>query len=50
MNAKEINKTIRAFSKYYKNLLSNEGMENIDQKMSSYEKRLEDMYSRLTGR
>ncbi len=44
MKEKELNKNIRSFSKYYQNLLSNEGIKNIAQKMSLYRKRLEDMY------
>ncbi len=43
MNQKEIEKNIKSYSKYYKSLLSNEGIKGIDQRMTSYEKRLEDM-------
>ena len=45
MNQKEIEKNIKSYSKYYKSLLSNEGIKGIDQRMTSYEKRLEDMYN-----
>lgn len=45
MKAKEVSKNIRAFSKYYRKILSNEGIEDIDQKMSLYDKRLEEMYA-----
>ena len=45
MSEKKISKCIKSYSKYYKFLLSNEGMKDIDQKMFSYEKRLEDMYN-----
>ncbi len=44
MNTKEIDKKYRAYSKYYKNLLVNEGIKDVDMRMSSYEKRLKDMY------
>ena len=43
MNQKEIEKNIKSYSKYYKSLLPNEGIKGIDQRMTSYEKRLEDM-------
>ena len=45
MNQKEIEKNIKSYSKYYKSLLLNEGIKGIDQRMTSYEKRLEDMYN-----
>ncbi len=45
MNAKKISKSIKSASKYYKILLSNEGLNDIDQRMTSYEKRLENMYN-----
>lgn len=45
MNQKEIEKNIKSYSKYYKSLLSNEGIKGIDQRMTSYEKRLADMYN-----
>ena len=44
MSGKEISKCIKSYSKYYRSLLSNEGMKDIDQRILSYEKRLEDMY------
>lgn len=44
MNAKEINKTIKSYSRYYRNLLVNEGFHDIDRRMSSYETRLKEMY------
>ena len=45
MNQIEIEKNIKSYSKYYKSLLSNERIKGIDQRMTSYEKRLEDMYN-----
>lgn len=41
---KEIEKNIRSYAKYYRNLLVNEGISDIDAKMESYEKRLRAMY------
>ena len=41
---KEIDKKIKSYSKYYRRLLLNEGIEDIDVKMTSYEKRLRDLY------
>lgn len=45
MNEKEISKNIESYSGYYKSLLSNEEINNSDQKMTLYKKRLKDMYS-----
>ena len=45
MNTKEIDKKYKAYSKYYKNLLVNEGIKDVDERMSSYEKRLKEMYN-----
>ena len=45
MSKKEIGKNIKLYSKYYKSLLSNEEIKGIDQRMTSYEKRLADMYN-----
>ena len=45
MNQKEIRKNIRSFSKYYHNALINEGMGDIEKRMSLYETRLEEMYN-----
>ena len=44
MNAKEIDKKIKSYSKYYRNILVNEGLEDIDRRMSSYKARLKEMY------
>ena len=44
MNAKEIDKNIRTYSRYYERLLSNEGISDIDQRMSSYKTRLKELY------
>ena len=44
MNAKEIDKKIKSYSKYYRNILVNEGLEDIDRRMSSYKTRLKEMY------
>jgi len=41
---KEIEKNIRSYAKYYRNLLLNEGIKDIDVKMASYETRLRTMY------
>lgn len=38
-------KNIKSYSEYYKSLLLNEGINDIDQRMSAYGKRLEDMYN-----
>ena len=45
MNQKEIRKNIRSFSKYYRNAIINEGIDDIEKRMSLYETRLEEMYS-----
>ena len=45
MNTKEIKKNIKSYSKYYRNVLINEKMDEIELRMASYEKRLEEMYS-----
>ena len=44
INAKEIDKKIKSYSKYYRNILVNEGLEDIDRRMSSYKARLKEMY------
>lgn len=44
MNAKEIDKKIKSYSKYYRKILVNEGLEDIDRRMSSYKTRLKEMY------
>jgi hypothetical protein len=41
---KEIEKNIKSYSKYYRNLLINEKITDIDAKMASYETRLRTMY------
>ena len=41
---KEVEKNIRSYSKYYRNLLRNEGIKDIDAKMASYVSRLRTMY------
>ena len=41
---KRIEKNIKSYAKYYKNILVNEGMNDIAEKMDSYEKRLKEMY------
>lgn len=41
---KEIEKNLRSYSKYYRKLLVNEGVKDIDAKMLSYETRLRTMY------
>ena len=45
MNQKEIRKNIKSFSKYYRNALINEGMDDIEKRMTLYETRLEEMYN-----
>ena len=45
MNAKEIDKKIKSYSKYYRKVLMNEGSKDIDRRMSSYETRLKEMYN-----
>ena len=44
MNAKEIDKKIKSYSKYYRKILVNEDLEDIDRRMSSYKTRLKEMY------
>ena len=44
MTGKEINKNLKAYSKYYRNILENEGIKDIDDRMVSYETRLRMMY------
>ena len=44
MTGKEINKNLKAYSKYYRNILENEGIKDIDVRMVSYETRLRTMY------
>ena len=44
MNDKEIAKNLRSYSKYYRNVLLNEGFGDFDQRMMSYETRLTEMY------
>lgn len=43
-NKNEIDKNLRSYSKYYRQLLINEGIKDIDAKMASYETRLRTMY------
>ena len=43
-NKNVIDKNIRSYSKYYRNLLLNEGIKEIDAKMVSYKTRLRTMY------
>lgn len=45
MDDKEIGKNLRSYSKYYRNVLLNEGLKDVDQRMTSYETRLKEMYS-----
>ena len=45
MNAKEIDKNLKAYSKYYRKLLLNEGINDVEPKMTAYETRLRKMYS-----
>ena len=45
MNAKDIDKKLKSYSRYYRNLLLNEGINDIDPKMRSYETRLKEMYN-----
>ncbi len=45
MNQKEIDKNIKSFSKFYRNILLDEGVEDIDSKMISYNTRLKEMYN-----
>ena len=35
MNTKEIDKKYKVYSKYYKNLLINEGIKEVDERMAS---------------
>ncbi len=44
MNDKEIAKNLKSYSKYYRNVLLNEGFRDVDQRMMSYETRLTEMY------
>ena len=44
MNAKEIDRKIKSYSKYYRKVLMNEGLKDIDRRMSSYKTRLKEMY------
>lgn len=41
----KIGKNLRSYSKYYRNVLLNEGLKDVDQRMTSYETRLKEMYS-----
>jgi hypothetical protein len=45
MKTKEIDKKIRSFSKYYRNLLLDEEVDDIDARMASYKTRLKEMYN-----
>lgn len=45
MNEKELKKNLNAYSRYYRNVLLGEGIENVDQRMMSYETRLKEMYN-----
>lgn len=45
MNNKELKKNLKSYSKYYRNVLLGEGIENVDQRMMSYETRLREMYN-----
>ena len=44
MDAKKINKNLKAYSRYYRNVIENEGIDNIGGRMASYEARLRTMY------
>ncbi|MCR5728114.1 MAG: L-2-amino-thiazoline-4-carboxylic acid hydrolase [Lachnospiraceae bacterium] len=44
ITSKEIDKKVRSYSKYYRTLLLNEGIKDIDAGMTSYETRLRTMY------
>ena len=44
MNSKQIEKNIKSYSKYYQNVLVNEDMNDIKERMDSYKKRLKEMY------
>ena len=37
MKHREIDRRIKSYSKYYRNILINEGLKDVDQRMSSYE-------------
>ena len=45
MNEKELKKNLKSYSGYYRNVLLGEGIENVDQRMMSYETRLKEMYN-----
>lgn len=45
MNNKEIDKNIKSYSKYYRNALINENVNDIEKCMASYEARLKRMYN-----
>ena len=45
MNNKEVDKNIRLYSKYYRNALINENVNDIEKCMASYEARLKRMYN-----
>ena len=45
MDDKEIGKNLRSYTKYYRKVLLNEGLKDVDQRMTSYETRLKEMYS-----
>ncbi|MBR1931799.1 MAG: L-2-amino-thiazoline-4-carboxylic acid hydrolase [Lachnospiraceae bacterium] len=45
MKTKGIDKKIMSYSKYYRNLLINEGIKDVDIKLTSYETRLKEMYN-----
>lgn len=44
MNNKVLKKNLKSYSKYYRNVLLGEGIENVDQRMMSYETRLTLIY------
>lgn len=45
MDTKELDRKVKSFSKYYRNILLNEGINDVVPKMNSYESRLREMYS-----
>ena len=44
MNSKQIEKSTKSYSKYYRNVLVNEGVNDIQGRIDSYKKRLKKMY------
>jgi hypothetical protein len=45
MTAKEINKNMKAYAKYYRKVLENEGVNDVESKMAKYETRLTELYN-----